>query len=73
MGEFNFGTGLSTAQGIAGTTAAVAGGTAIGASLLGASGVAAAAGPIGWAALAVAGIVAAGKAGLRLFKKICGR
>lgn len=61
-GEFNFGTGLSTAQGIAGTTAAVAGGTAIGASLLGASGVAAAAGPIGWAALAVAGVAAVGKA-----------
>ena len=61
-GEFNLGTGLSTTQGIAGTTAAVAGGTAIGASLLGASGVAAAAGPIGWAALAVAGVAAAGKA-----------
>ena len=68
-GEFNFGTGLSTAQGIAGTTAAVAGGTAIGASLLGASGVAAAAGPIGWAALAVAGIVAAGKAAYDYSKK----
>lgn len=68
-GEFNLGTGLSTAQGIAGTTAAVAGGTAIGASLLGASGVAAAAGPIGWAALAVAGIVAAGKAAYDYSKK----
>lgn len=68
-GEFNFGTGLSTAQGIAGTTAAVAGGTAIGASLLGASGVAAAAGPIGWTALAVAGIVAAGKAAYDYSKK----
>lgn len=68
-GEFNFGTGLSTAQGIAGTTAAVAGGTAIGASLLGASGVAAAAGPIGWVALAVAGIAAAGKAAYDYSKK----
>lgn len=60
-GNTDFGTGLSAVQGVAGTTAAVAGGTAIGASLLGASGVAAAAGPVGWAALAIAGVAAVTK------------
>lgn len=60
-GDTDFGTGLSAVQGVAGTTAAMAGGTAIGASLLGASGVAAAAGPVGWAALAIAGVAAVTK------------